>query len=75
MEEKQISIERRVRDPYVDRRSGESRRQAYDTFYWDCRGVERRSAKDRRQPKERRDGWVKVSNWSSVCPNNNKADQ
>jgi len=58
---------RRVRDPYIDRRSGENRRQVYDTDYWDSGGMEGRSAKDRRQPKERRGSYVKVSKWSSVC--------
>ena len=74
MDEKPFLKERRVGDPYVDRRSGEDRRQVYDTDYWDSRGIERRSAKDRRQPKERRDSYVKVSKWSSVCIND-KADQ
>ena len=62
---------RRVRDPYVDRRSGEDRRQVYDSVYWESGGIERRSAKDQRQQKERRDSWVKVSKWSSVCPEDN----
>jgi len=59
--------DRRVGDPYVDRRSGEDRRQVYDSGYWESVGIERRSAKDKRQQKERRDNWVKVSKWSSVC--------
>jgi hypothetical protein len=74
MDEKPILKERRVRDPYVDRRLGEDRRQVYDTDYWESGGIERRSVKDRRQPKERRDSWVKVSKWSSICIND-KADQ
>jgi hypothetical protein len=59
--------DKRKADPYVDRRSGEDRRIVYDFDYWDSRGVERRSSKDRRQLKERRTGCVKVSKWSSVC--------
>ena len=59
--------DRRVGDPYVDRRSGEDRRQVYDSVYWESGEIERRSVKDRRQPKERRDSCVKVSKWSSVC--------
>jgi len=59
--------DRRVSDPYIDRRSGEDRRQVYDSVYWESGGVEKRSAKDRRQPKERRVSYVKVSKWSSVC--------
>ena len=74
MKENQYFKDRRVGDPYVDRRSGEDRRQVYDTAYWESGGIEKRSAKDRRQPKERRDSCVKVSKWSSVCINN-KADQ
>lgn len=58
--------DRRVSDPYVDRRSGEDRRQVYDSVYWESGGVERRRAQDRRQPKERRVSYVKVSKWSSV---------
>jgi len=66
--------DRRVGDPYVDRRSGEDRRQVYDSGYWESVGIERRSAKDKRQQKERRDNWVKVSKWSSVC-SEDKADK
>jgi hypothetical protein len=67
MKENKYFKDRRVGDPYIDRRSGEDRRQVYDTFYWESGGIERRSAKHRRQPKERRNSWVKVSRWSSVC--------
>ena len=61
--------DKRKRDPYLDRRSGEERREVYDADYWDSEGVERRKLKDRRQQKERRQSCVKVSKWSSVCPN------
>ncbi len=74
MEKIKYFKDKRVRDPYIDRRSGEDRRQVYDTAYWESEGIERRSAKDRRKEKERRDGCVKISKWSSVCINN-KADQ
>ena len=60
--------DRRVGDPYVDRRSGEDRRQVYDSGYWESVGIERRGAKDKRQQKDRRGYCVKVSKWSSVCP-------
>ncbi len=66
--------DRRVGDPYVDRRSGEDRRQVYDSGYWESVGIERRSAKDKRQQKERRGNCVNVSKWSSVCPED-KADK
>ena len=74
MEENPIFKDKRVGDPYVDRRSGENRRQVYDFYYWDCRGIERRSSNDRRQRKERRTGCVNVSKWSSVCKED-KANQ
>jgi len=60
--------DKRIADPYVDRRSGEDRRQVYDTVYWESGGLERRSAKDRRRQKERRGNCANVSKWSSVCP-------
>lgn len=63
------SKDMRKADPYVDRRSGEDRRQVYDIVYWEGGGLERRSAKDRRRQKERRSNYVKVTKWSSVCPN------
>ena len=59
--------EERTNDPYLDRRSGEDRRQAYDLDYFPCGGIERRSGKERRRQGERRNGWVRVSTWSSVC--------
>ena len=58
----------RVRDPYLDRRSGEDRRAVYDSDYFENGGVERRHAKERRQKDERRDSCTRVSEWSSVCP-------
>lgn len=67
LEEKTILKVRRVSDPYVDRRSGEDRREVYDATYWENGGIENRSANDRRQQKERRSGYVNVSKWSSVC--------
>jgi len=57
----------RTNDPFLDRRSGEDRRQAYELDYFPGGGIERRSGKERRWPDERRDGWIRVSTWSSVC--------
>ena len=74
MKENKYFKDKRVGDPYIDRRSGEDIREVYDSFYWESGGIEKRSAKDRRQPKERRDSWVKVSRWSSVCTED-KADR
>ena len=61
----------RGRDPFTDRRSGEDRRLAYDLDYFQDNGVERRSGSERRLPKERRDDCVRVSAWSSICPEDN----
>ena len=74
MEVNQSPKDRRLGDPYVDRRSAEDRRQVYDSDYWESGGIERRSIKDRRQYKERRSSCVNVSKWSSVCAED-KADQ
>jgi hypothetical protein len=61
----------RVRDPYMDRRSGEDRRAVYDSDYFENSGIERRHSGDRRQKDERRDSCIRVSDWSSVCPDSN----
>jgi len=57
----------RLSDPYVDRRSGEDRRQIYDADYFQNGGLERRSGKERRRQYERRKDCIRVSKWSSVC--------
>ncbi len=69
--------DKRKKDPYLDRRSGEDRRKAYDLNHFSDGGVERRGEKDRRNAGERRKDCVKVSKWSSVCPrgNNKAADE
>jgi hypothetical protein len=67
MKEETILKEARVRDPYVDRRSGEDRRQVYDSDYFEIGGLERRGGKERRQNSERRKDYTRVSKWSSVC--------
>jgi hypothetical protein len=38
----------RVADPYLDRRSGDDRREAYDSDYFKNGGVERRTGKGRK---------------------------
>ena len=67
MKEEAILKEKRKRDPYVDRRSGEDRRQVYNSDYFENGGLERRGGKDRRQNSERRKDCIRVSKWSSVC--------
>jgi hypothetical protein len=69
MKEKFIFKNTRISDPYLDRRSGDNRREAYDSDYFESWGIERRKGKDRRQQGERRDGYVRVSKWSSVSSN------
>ena len=58
----------RKTDPFLDRRSGDDRREAYDLDYFRNGGDERRDNKERRHPLERREGCIRVSEWSSVCP-------
>ena len=58
----------RAGDPYIDRRSGEDRRECYDSDYFAEGGTERRSGKERRRKGERRDRCFRVSEWSSICP-------
>jgi hypothetical protein len=48
MQEKLKLKNNRVTDPYLDRRSGDDRREAYDSDYFLNGGVERRTGKDRR---------------------------
>jgi len=70
MAEKTTREEKRKADPYLDRRSGEDRQEAYDLDHFSAGGLERRGEKERRKRKERRQDCVKVSTWSSVCPTN-----
>ena len=67
MKEEKILNDTRISDPYIDRRSGEDRRQVYDADYFQNGGLERRSGKERRQPYERRKNFIRVSEWSSIC--------
>ena len=67
MEEEKNSKDARISDHYVDRRSGEDRRQVYDADYFQNGGVERRSGKERRRHYERRKDCIRVSKWSSIC--------
>ena len=66
MAEDKISKDARISDPYVDRRSGEDRRQVYNADYFQNGGKERRSGKERRQQCERRKNFIRVSKWSSI---------
>ena len=59
----------RVTDPYLDRRSGEDRRQVYDSDYFLNGGVDKRTGKDSRQQSERRDGYLRVIVYFVSTPN------
>lgn len=50
----------------MDRRSGDDRRKTYRLGYFINGGIERRSGKERRSLGERRVGWVRATEWSSV---------
>ncbi len=64
--QKSPAQERRSRDPFLDRRSGEDRREVYSIAYFSNEGRERR-LEGRRAPGERRNECVRISEWSSVC--------
>ena len=51
---------------FFDRRSTKDRRKAYRLARLLHRGSEQRSHQDRRSEAERRDGWVRITKWSSV---------
>lgn len=57
---------KRSRDPYYDRRSGEDRRKAYSALYFLQGNKERRSFMERRTNVERRANYVRISEWSSM---------
>lgn len=69
MSDRQTFKERRTSDPYLDRRCGDDRREAYELGYFAQGGIERRKGMERRQKDERRDQYVQISQWSSVCVN------
>ena len=58
---------RRITDPYLDRRSGEDRREVHSIHFFANGGTERRKQRGRRNAVERRKGCTRVSEWSSVC--------
>ena len=67
MAESQLLKDRRIGDPFLDRRCGDDRREAYELGYFAHGGVERRSGVESRTKNERRIQCKKVSDWSSVC--------
>ena len=69
MSDMQTSKNRRTMDPFLDRRSGDDRREAYELGYFAQGGIERRKGMERRQKDERRDQYIRTSQWSSICAN------
>ena len=52
---------------FPERRTGKDRRKIFGLHRLFYKGPEKRKAlEDRRSQKERRDGWVRISKWSSV---------
>jgi hypothetical protein len=50
-----------------ERRNGKDRRRIFSLHRFFHKGTERRKAlQDRRMLEERRDGWIRISRWSSV---------
>lgn len=74
---KQAGISRkwtRGEDPFLDRRSGEDRRYVYSLEYFRLGRPDRRDNCERRKNYERRKGFVRVSLWSSACPDYNEQE-
>ena len=74
MSESQSLKDRRIGDPYRDRRSGDDRREAYDLDFFEQGGMEE-EAELKSDKKGRRVQCVNVSEWSSVCPRKKSSDQ
>ena len=51
----------------VDRRTVRDRRRKIKLAYFSYKGPERRNLEERRSQAERREDWVRISKWSSVC--------
>ena len=51
----------------TDRRVGWDRRLCHSLQYFAEGQPERRSFAERRETEELRDGWVRISDWSSIC--------
>ena len=60
--------EMRRRDPFMDRRCGEDRRKIYSLSYFQAGNPDRRKGVERRSGLERRADCIRITPWSSVCP-------
>lgn len=58
----------RGNDTYLDRRSGDDRRETHSLNYFEDGGIERRTHQERRNRRERRVGYTRISPWTSVGP-------
>jgi hypothetical protein len=58
----------RQHDTYLDRRSGDDRREKHSLNYFDDGGLERRTHRERRESEERRAGYTRIGPWTSVGP-------
>ena len=71
MSDKSVYLKRRscnrIKDPYLDRRHGDERRERYSLYYFQQGGLDRRKSEERRLNHERRKGYTRVSTWASVC--------
>jgi hypothetical protein len=67
MGESQPLKDRRIEDPFRDRRSGNDRRRGFDIGYFAQGGIEKRKGGECRQKRERRDQYVRIDKWSSIC--------
>jgi hypothetical protein len=65
--ESQPLKDRRIEDPFRDRRSGDDRRRGFDMGYFAQGGIEKRKGGECRQKSERRDQYVRIDKWSSIC--------
>ncbi|MBU0698673.1 MAG: hypothetical protein KKE59_04510 [Proteobacteria bacterium] len=55
------------RSSSTDRRRLDNRRRVYSLDYFSQGGIERRKTQDRRKRRhDRRKGWVRVGDWSSI---------
>jgi hypothetical protein len=53
---------------FAERRSGKDRRRIFNHGHFLFKTSDKKNLKERRLQAERREGWVRVTKWSSVCP-------
>jgi hypothetical protein len=68
MSESQSLKDRRIGDPYLDRRLGDDRRKINNLEFIEHGGIERRSWVESRQDGNHSVQSVNGSQWSNVCP-------